>query len=241
MIEELEPIIICGAPGGGTSYFTKFLRRCNFYAGKSIEEGRGDVKHIGWLGHRKWHESVTISKTVTKPIVQQLGISHDKLVDPNIGSDYYRLVKEHLDSIQPSIWIEIIEKNIKDLRIIFNEEFSVRNVPYGWKDPRNVYLLPFWKMLFPKCKILTVERHINPDPTRMGTEGVNFTKYTDDSAFRNLYYSHSDDFRFTFEEFDNIEKVNELLKFVRLEVITESELRAVLKDTKFQYSKIGKA
>ena len=47
MIDELKPIIILGAPGGGTSYFTKFLRRCNFYAGKSIEDGRGKVNHIG--------------------------------------------------------------------------------------------------------------------------------------------------------------------------------------------------
>jgi len=241
MIEELEPIIICGAPGGGTSYFTKFLRRCNFYAGKSIEDGRGEVKHIGWLGHRKWHESITISKMVTKPIVESIGISHNAIVNPSVSSDYYKAVKEHLDTIQPSVWIEIIEKNIKNLRLVFNEELDVRNVPYGWKDPRNVYLLPFWKMLFPKCKILTVERHMNPDPTRMGTEGQNFTKHVQDQYFRELFYSHDDDFRFTFEKFDDIDEVNKLLTFVGLENITEMELRVVLKDTKFQFSKIGKA
>lgn len=241
MIEELEPYIICGAPGGGTSYFTKFLRRCNFYAGKSIEDGRGNVNHIGWLGKRKWHESVTISKSITKPILKQLGISHDKVVNPDIGPEYYNKVKLLLDNIPPDYWAKAIENNIKDLRLVFNSEFPVRNVPYGWKDPRNVYLLPFWKMLFPKCKILTVERRINPDPTRMGTEGINFTKHTDDEHFRELFYSHYDDFRFQFEDFDNVDEVNKLLSFLGIENLTSGELRAVLKDTKFNFAKIGKA
>lgn len=240
MIEELEPYIICGAPGGGTSYFTKFLRRCNFYAGKSIEEGRGNVKHIGWLGHRKWHESVTISKKVTKPIVQALLIDHDKLVNPDIGPLLYKQTKKRLEGVSPNYWEEIVKTNLKKIRLIMNEEFPVRNVPYGWKDPRNVYLLPFWRMLFPKCKILTVERYYNPQPTRMGTEGINFAKHANNLDFRNLYYSHYDDFRFTFEHFTRLEKVNELLSFLKLDLLTESELKAVLKDTKFQYSKIRK-
>ncbi len=241
MIDNLEPIIICGAPGGGTSYFTKFLRRCNFYAGKSIEEGRGDVKHIGWLGARKWHESVNISKMVTKPIVESIGIDHNKVVDPYYDTRYYAAVKKVIDSVTPSTWQATIDENIDNLKIIFDNEFPVRNVAYGWKDPRNVYLLPFWRMLFPKARILTVERRINPNPTRMGTEGVNFSKDTDNEDFRELFYSHYDDFRFQFEEFDNVDKVNDLLSFLNFENITQAELKAVLKDTKFQYSKIGKA
>lgn len=241
MIEDLQPIIICGAPGGGTSYFTKFLRRCNFHAGNSIEEGRGDVNHIGWLGHRKWHESVTISKMVTKPIVASLGISHDMIVNPDTPPEYYKTVKKIIDNTEPGRWEATARDNIKELREIFYNEFPVRNVAYGWKDPRNVYLLPFWRMLFPSCKILTVERKINPNPTRMGTEGINFTKHTDNEDFRRLFYSHNDNFRFQFEEFDNVDKVNELLSFLNFENINEYELKVVLKDTKFQYSKIGKA
>lgn len=240
MIQELEPIIILGAPGGGTSYFTKFLRRCNFYAGKSIEVGRGNVKHIGWLGNRKWHESISISKQVTKPIVASLGISHDVIVDPQIGPDYYKQVIKLLNNVSPSYFQEIIDNNIKDLRLVFNNEFDVRNVPYGWKDPRNVYLLPFWKMLFPKAKYLTVERYRNIQPSRMGTEGQNFAVHAGDEYFRELFYGHEDDFRFIFEEFDQLDKVNKLLEFVGLETLTQGELKAVLKDTKFQYSKIRK-
>jgi len=241
MIEELEPVIILGAPGGGTSYFTKFLRRCNFYAGNSIEEGRGDVKHIGWLGARKWHESVLISKTVNKPLMEAIRVNYDVLVDPEHGPLKYKEMYDHLSSISPDYWQTFIDDNIKSLRKLFNDEFPVRNVPYGWKDPRNVLFLPMYRMLFPKARFLTVERSINPDPTRMGGEGRNFTKHIGEEYFNRLFYSHGDDFRFQFEEFDNLDKVNKLLKWVGLETLTQGELKVVLKDTKFQFSKIGKA
>jgi hypothetical protein len=31
--------------------------------------------------------------------------------------------------------------------------------PWGWKDPRNVFTLPLWLMLFPRCKIIYVVRN----------------------------------------------------------------------------------
>lgn len=33
------------------------------------------------------------------------------------------------------------------------------NFPWGWKDPRNSYLLPLWLELFPQAKILHIYRH----------------------------------------------------------------------------------
>lgn len=238
---NLKPIIICGAPGGGTSFFTKFLRANKFYAGESIEVGRTNVKHIGWLGKSKWHESVLISSAITKPIVEHIGISHNELVSPAIGPEKYKRVKLHLDSISPTYWEEIAISKKEELRKLFHQEFPFNGAVYGWKDPRNVYLLPLWKFLFPDSKIVTVERNMNPNPSNIGSEGKNFTAHGNNEHFRNLYYSHYDDFRFTFEDFDNVEKVNELLTFLGLDILDESTLRAQLKELKFMYSKIGKA
>jgi len=55
-----------------------------------------------------------------------------------------------------------------------------------------------------------------------------------------LYYSHYDDFRFQFEDFDKVDKVNKLLSFLKLKTLDESTLRVQLKELKFMYSKIGK-
>lgn len=240
MIEDFKPVIICGAPGGGTSFFSKFLRANTFYAGESIEVGRADVKHLGYLGKAKWHESKLISEAITKPILQHIGIDHNKLVNPSVGPEKYVEAKKILDSISPSYWENVVKENIKDMTAIFKQEFPYDKAIYGWKDPRNVYLLPFWKYLFPKATFVTVERNMNPNPSNIGSEGKNFTAWGNDNAFRNLYYTHYDDFRFQFEEFDKVDKVNELLSFLKLKTLDDSKLRAQLKELKFMYSKIGK-
>lgn len=32
-------------------------------------------------------------------------------------------------------------------------------IPWGWKDPRNTFTLPFWTRLFPELKVIYIERH----------------------------------------------------------------------------------
>lgn len=33
------------------------------------------------------------------------------------------------------------------------------SIPWGWKDPRNTFTLPFWLRLFPEAKVVEVRRH----------------------------------------------------------------------------------
>lgn len=33
------------------------------------------------------------------------------------------------------------------------------DIPWGWKDPRNTYTVPFWMRLFPDAKLIYIERH----------------------------------------------------------------------------------
>lgn len=33
------------------------------------------------------------------------------------------------------------------------------DVPWGWKDPRNTYTLPVWLRLYPRAKVVYIERH----------------------------------------------------------------------------------
>lgn len=33
------------------------------------------------------------------------------------------------------------------------------SIPWGWKDPRNTYTLPFWRALFPHARVIHVLRH----------------------------------------------------------------------------------
>lgn len=33
------------------------------------------------------------------------------------------------------------------------------DIPWGWKDPRNTFTLPFWLKLFPQAKVIHISRH----------------------------------------------------------------------------------
>lgn len=35
----------------------------------------------------------------------------------------------------------------------------LQDIPWGWKDPRNTFTLPFWLRVFPEAKIIYIERH----------------------------------------------------------------------------------
>lgn len=235
----LEPFIICGAPGGGTSYFTKFLRGNGFFAGTSLEVGRDKHDHLGYIHRRKWHESPFMSATLTKPLLTQMGISHDAAIQ-----GHYELVYNKLQEYGDGWWQELVDNNYSKFSGRLEEEFLPAETPYGWKDPRNVYLLPFWKKIFPKAKILTVTREMNPTPSQEGygrdDEGVHFAKNVGNPWLDKLYYGHEDDFRFRFEDFYELNKVNELLTFVGFNTIDSfASLKAMHKELKFQPFKIG--
>tara|TARA_R110000803_G_scaffold17906_3_gene48142 strand:+ start:340 stop:1059 length:720 start_codon:yes stop_codon:yes gene_type:complete len=238
MIDDLQPIIIVGAPGGGTSFFTKFLRAHGFFAGASIEKGREIHDHLGYLGRRKWHESIEMSN-INKSILDVMKLpKHESVIQ---GGHVPML--EQLKNYDDQWWNEFVEINFDEFEPVLRSEFLFDErdkYPYGFKDPRTIYTLPFWKKVFPNSLTYTVERHSNPLPSDQGPEGQNFTSYGTNRQFRDLFYSHQDDYRFQFEDFTNVEEVNKLLSSLNLETYSsEAELRASLKKLQFQFFKIG--
>ena len=240
MISDLHPVIICGAPGGGTSFFSKFLRAHGWFAGASLEVGRKNHDHLGYLGRRKWHESPAMSN-MNKSILDIMQLpQHDTIIQ---GA--HAPMIEALQAYDDDWWQEFYELNWEEFEPAIRTEFQFEErdkYPYGWKDPRNVYVLPFWRKIFPNAIIVTVERHMNPLPSDQGPEGKNFTKHGTSKKFRELFYSHEDDYRFQFEDFTKVEEVNNLLKFLGLNdnlYESEKKLRVMLKELKFQFFKIG--
>jgi len=42
--------------------------------------------------------------------------------------------------------------------LVYRTPFNLE-IPWGWKDPRNIYTLPIWLKLFPEAKVIHVYRH----------------------------------------------------------------------------------
>ncbi len=59
------------------------------------------------------------------------------------------------------------------------------DIPWGWKDPRNTFTLPFWLKLFPKAKVIHIRRH--------GVDVANSLLVRRDKKFKEQakdYYDH---------------------------------------------------
>lgn len=230
-------IIIVGSPGGGTSYFTKFLRLNGFYAGKSLEDGREDENHIGWLYRRKWHESLVFAEEFCNPILKQCGIGWKEY--EMLFTQMFLHVKKLFDkTVGPDTLDHFIKDNGPALQKMYDQEFPDKTIPHGFKNPRNFLVLPFLKRAYPDAKILTVERSINPSPSNQGPEGKGFARNAHKEAYRELVFGHDDDFRFQFEDFMKIDKVNELLEFVGLPTLTQEQLEVQHEKLDFNVKKI---
>ena len=56
--------------------------------------------------------------------------------------------------------IKICSWNINGIRACVKKgDFFNLDYNWGWKDPRNIFTLPFWITLFPLSKIIIVKRH----------------------------------------------------------------------------------
>lgn len=230
--------VITGSPGGGTSYFTKFLRLNGYYAGKSLEDGKLEENHIGYLYRRKWHESIVFANKFCKGILEPLGVSQGNY--EQLFSNKFTNLRATLAAKVPGALQYFKEDNQEKVNAMYKDEFPDTSIPHGWKNPRNFMVIPFIKEVFPDAKILTVERSINPAPSNQGPEGKGFAKNASNEAYREFVFGHDDDFRFQFEDFTNLDKVNDLLEFVGLDKLTQEELDEQHKKLDFNVKKIGK-
>ena len=230
-------IVILGAPGGGTSFFTKFLRFNGFYAGKSIEDGRDIEEHIGYLYRRKWHESLVYADHFCKPILSQIGLG--KKGYQTLFSSDYRNVLDHIQEAVQKALPHFLTDNYDSVIRMYNDEFPDKTIPHGFKNPRSFLIIPFIKKAYPNAKLLTVQRSMNPDPSSQGPEGKAFAKRIKEEDYIKGVYGHEDDYRFQFEDFLNVEEVNKLLTFVGLKTLTQEELYEQLNKLQFDANKIG--
>ena len=137
------PIIIIGMSRSGTSMLTRMLDELGLFTGKKVTRN---------------HEAKFFREINDWLLTQSSG----GLEDP--GSIKYLLQ----DSEARSIYGEFIEFSMTTPHAIsflgFSNYLKYRtpqnlDIPWGWKDPRNTFTLPFWLDLFPDAKVIHIYRH----------------------------------------------------------------------------------
>jgi len=141
-MNNFPPIIISGIHRSGTSLLTRIIEDNSVFF--------GDNKDIN-------NESLFF-QNINKWIMSTNSSTWD---NPNSFID--TIDKESFDMLTNKI--KILLNSRSNFRYFGNKYFfKKRNFfnmssPWGWKDPRNIFTLPFWITLFPSSKVIIVKRH----------------------------------------------------------------------------------
>ena len=220
-----SPLIITGAPGGGTSYIAKILKYRGLYFGTDS----------GKIFSRKTHESITF-----RSIKDQLCFYKGKFVSWFAEED---LIKKN----------EIISKSPYFYSLYFKEllEFKFKNFwgnasynsIWGWKCPSNSITLPIWHNIFPKAKLMIINRSKQTLSKNMvDLEGEWFRNKASDrvlyhylkpniSSFskEDVFYCHFDDV------VKDMDSMNEMLSWIGLDTLkNKDEFVNLLKETGYE-------
>ena len=138
------PVIILGMHRSGTSMITKMLSQLGLFIGHDLEDNSESMFFHNlndWLLHQS-------GAAWDNPEPIQWFFQNDKLV---------RLAEEY---IQDRIRGFPIVKYTGWRRFIMNQSpLSGMDQPWGWKDPRTTFTLPFWLNLFPDSRVVYIYRN----------------------------------------------------------------------------------
>ena len=141
-MNKVSPIIITGIHRSGTSLLTRIMENNAVFFGKTQDINN---ESIFFQNINKWIMS-TNSSTWDNP-----------------KSFINTIDEESFDMLLDKIKILLNSRsNFRYFgnKYLFNKKsFFNLNYSWGWKDPRNIFTLPFWMTLFPLSKVIIVKRH----------------------------------------------------------------------------------
>ena len=140
-----EPIIFIGMHRSGTSLLGRLLEECGLFVGKRKDQN---------------NES-ELFKKFNNWLMFQCGARWD-----NPGATGYLWSTAHAEALKSGQdYIDLLLRSpmlIEYLGIrhyLRHRSLHSLDFPWGWKDPRNTFTLPFWTSLFPEAKVIFIERH----------------------------------------------------------------------------------
>ena len=143
MKRTVEPIIVTGMHRSGTTLVTRLLESFNVFFGL----------------YKDVNNEATFFLKRNEAILKFLGFDWSRMQEFSYSLDEFDRSGE------------LTEKLISDVNglpiivylglVDYIKFKSLKNIdyPWGWKDPRNTILLPFWLKLFPNAKILNIVRN----------------------------------------------------------------------------------
>ena len=254
-----NPVIICGAHGGGTSIVTKALRLNGFFAGEDSGDIRNKRDAKGGSGYT--HESdamVKINCTVLKSFLPHTNDTEmmqlstwkfylDVLKNPeamatvfeNLCGAGLRADRFH-GGVNPSWGTVRLNESLEG----FWGGEKKYSRPGGWKDPRNSATIPLWKLVFENPRMLFLERPEKENRKHNSPSGRWFCE-----EFRGELKEHYYNPRFLEDEDDvfsvyleemlkDLHTFNETMEWLGLKRLTIEEFKNLMKKADVKYEKL---
>lgn len=137
---NIKPIIIIGMHRSGTTLITDFLREAGIFMGADLEVNSESKIFV------KLNESILkgVQGSWSNPGQMGLMLGNETIFNNTV--DYLNYVVHSIAILRYT-----------GVKRYFS--LGCKNAIWGWKDPRNSYTLPLWKMIYPDAKIIHVYRN----------------------------------------------------------------------------------
>ncbi|PRY67390.1 sulfotransferase family protein [Halomonas ventosae] len=140
-----DPIIFVGMHRSGTSLLGRLLEQLGLFVGSRKDENN---EALLFLKLNTWLLSQCGARWDHPEVIADLW-SEEAAPVISASTDY---VKDLMSSPRAIEYLGI--KKYIQFRSIDNIQ-----CPWGWKDPRNTFTLPFWLNIFPEARVVFIERH----------------------------------------------------------------------------------
>ena len=180
--------MVCGAPGSGTSLATKILRYSGMFAGADA----------GPIQARKFHESVAFREANNQILESTIGFPHAPKSIAQFSSHIEKLA-DQIDELVSGVDLNGI------LQVYWGDQ--AEKPLWGWKDPRNSANALLWRKVFPKLRVVMVEKKWRwSERRKKGTLAGTWFRAKSNKQLRELYVNPPyidglDCFRFNVDQF----------------------------------------
>lgn len=162
---QQDPIVILGAHRSGTSLTTRMLAQLGVFVGSRLDSN-AESAYMQRLNRRILDE---VGAHWSTPLDARRVL--EGAADDGVIADLALAIGEYLQGI----WF--------DLEYWGSIRRTERPALWGWKDPRNILLLPVYRALFPTMRIVWVRRHPFDTARSLVTRGDRKAKEFEDVAF----------------------------------------------------------
>lgn len=139
------PIIFIGMHRSGTSLLGELLEQLGLFSGSKKDEHN---EALFFLELNNWLMGQAGARWDNPEQVRYLWCPESEAV--------LQASREYIQHLMTS------PRAIRFLGVksyLCNRSIARQSQPWGWKDPRNTFTLPFWLSLFPDSRIVFIERH----------------------------------------------------------------------------------